>query len=262
MNDKNKETQMPDDSLTTPRIERVKYEIRRREPEIAEIFRLTPHMIRVVLKGDELADFASAGADDHIKVFVPGPGDELEARDYTPRSFDTARRELVIDFVDHGDGPASSWAREARAGDRLKIAGPRGSRVIAGEIANWVFIGDETALPAIGRFVEELPRGSRATVIAAVPGPADEQQLTSAADLDIRWVHRPLADAAEAAPLLAALADLVLAPDTFVWIAAEAAVARALRAHLLGRGHLPVWLKAAGYWVRGQADASDKDILD
>ena len=255
---------MSDDRMTatTPRIERVKYEIRRRELTIAEVSRLTPHMIRVTLRGDELADFASAAADDHIKVFVPGPQGEPETRDYTPRSFDNARRELVIDFVDHGDGPASDWARKARAGDMLKIAGPRGSRVITGDIPNWVFVGDETALPAIGRFVEELPAGSRATAIVAVPGPADEQQLASAADLDIRWLHRPLADAADPAPLLAALRLLPLLPATFVWIAAEANVARALRQQVLGRGHQPAWLRAAGYWVEGQVDASDKDILD
>ena len=255
---------MSDDSMTaaTPRIERVKYEIRRRELTIAEVLRLTPHMIRVTLRGDELADFASAAADDHIKVLVPGAKDEPEMRDYTPRSFDTARRELVIDFVDHGDGPASSWARGAKAGETLKIAGPRGSRVIAGDIANWVFIGDETALPAIGRFVEELPAGVRANALIAVPEPADEQKLESAADLNIRWLHRPLADAAKPAPLLDALRELQLAPETFVWIAAEAAVARALRHELLGRGHPPAWLKAAGYWVEGQVDASDKEILD
>ena len=255
---------MPDDSLTaiTPRIERIKHEIRRRELAIAGVTRLTPHMIRVTLRGEELADFASAAADDHIKVFVPGADGEAETRDYTPRAFDTARRELVIDFVDHGDGPASSWAREARVGGTLRIAGPRGSRVIAGDIRNWVFIGDETALPAIGRFVEELPAGTRATAIVAVPGPADEQQLESAAELDLRWHHRPLAEAADPAPLLNALRNLTLAPETFVWIAAEATVARALRSELLGRGHPPAWLKAAGYWVEGQVDASDQEILD
>lgn len=255
---------MPDDSpaAPSPRIERIGYEIRRRELTIAGVVRLTPHMIRVTLRGEELADFASAGADDHIKVFVPGADGTAETRDYTPRAFDNGRRELVIDFVDHGDGPASGWARKAKPGDMLTIAGPRGSRVIAGDIRDWVFIGDETALPAIGRFLEELPAAARASAIIAVPGPGDEQRLTSAADLDIRWLHRPLADAADPAPLLAGLRALTLAPDSFVWIAAEAKVARALRTELLGQGHRPVWLRAAGYWIEGRTDASDKDITD
>ena len=144
----------------------------------------------------------------------------------------------------------------------MRVAGPRGSRVIAGAIPNWVFIGDETALPAIGRFLEELPPGTSATAIIAVPGPEDQQELQSAARLDLRWLHRPLAQAADPAPLLASLRALPIAPRTFVWIAAEAGVARMLRKELLDRGHPPAWLRAAGYWVEGKADASDKDILD
>ncbi len=68
--------------------------------------------------------------------------------------------------------------------------------------------------------------------------------------------------AADPAPLLAALRGLQLAPETFVWIAAEAHVARLLRSALRERGHPLSWLKAAGYWVEGQTDASDKEIVD
>ncbi|MAQ36525.1 MAG: hypothetical protein CMO21_04750 [Thioclava sp.] len=49
-------------------------------------------------------------------------------------------------------------------------------------------------------------------------------------------------------------------PRTFVWIAAEASVARALRDDLIARGHPKEWLKAAGYWIAGQADGSAKDL--
>ena len=38
--------------------------------------------------------------------------------------------------------------------------------------------------------------------------------------------------------------------------------ARALRAHLLARGQPQAWMKAAGYWVAGKADASVKEIAD
>ena len=60
----------------------------------------------------------------------------------------------------------------------------------------------------------------------------------------------------------AALKDLALPQgDGFIWIAAEASVARALRAHLVdGRGHPLAWTKAAGYWKRGVADADAKTL--
>ncbi|WZB77287.1 siderophore-interacting protein [Achromobacter insuavis] len=42
----------------------------------------------------------------------------------TPRRYDAAREELDIDFVLHGDGPASTWAEQAEAGQRLGIGAP------------------------------------------------------------------------------------------------------------------------------------------
>jgi NADPH-dependent ferric siderophore reductase len=49
------------------------------------------------------------------------------------------------------------------------------------------------------------------------------------------------------------------AGDGHVWIAAEAMTARALRDYMLvEREHPKAWLKAGGYWVRGQAGASSK----
>ena len=54
----------------------------------------------------------------------------------------------------------------------------------------YLFIGDETALPAIGRRLEELPAGSHAVVIAEVEDAAEEQSFTSKAKLRIHWVHR------------------------------------------------------------------------
>ena len=63
------------------------------------------------------------------------------------------------------------------------------------------------------------------------------------------------------APIIAALAQIDLPPATFVWIAAEAGVARAAREYLVEtRGLDKRWIKAAGYWVAGQADSSAKNL--
>ncbi|WP_333838843.1 siderophore-interacting protein [Novosphingobium sp.] len=243
----------------SPTLRRMRHETRRRSLRIAQIERLTPSMIRVVAGGDDLEGFHSGAPDDHVKVFVTTADGQSAMRDYTPRRHDAAAGTLTIDFFDHVGGPASDWARAAKVGDTLEIGGPRGSQVIEGPIAHWLLIGDETALPAIGRRIEELPEGATATVIGAVPEAADEQAFDSAAHVDARWVHRT--DATDPAPLLAAIADLQLEPNTFVWIAAEAGVARALRDHFLqGHGLDKAWIKAAGYWVAGQADSSAKDL--
>ncbi|OCX65966.1 NADPH-dependent ferric siderophore reductase [Thioclava sp. SK-1] len=242
----------------TPTIERHRHELVRRNLTVTSATKITPNMLRLVFSGDELAGFTSLFAGDHFKLFIEDSAGEPVARDYTPRHFDPARNELTVDFALHEAGPATQWALNAAPGTPVKIAGPRGSQVITGPIERWVMIGDETALPAIGRQVEELPADMPITTIVAVPDRSDAQGFTTKADHVAIWV--PRADPTDPAPLINALEGLTLPPKTFVWVAAESAVARALRDHLTGRGHPLPWLKAAGYWVAGEADSNAKDL--
>jgi len=55
-------------------------------------------MLRVTFAGDELADFATASFDDHVKISLPDANGNIIARDYTPRRFDETTRELDIEF--------------------------------------------------------------------------------------------------------------------------------------------------------------------
>ncbi|MCB8874359.1 siderophore-interacting protein [Acidisoma silvae] len=239
----------------------MRHEIKRRDLTVSAITRITPQMIRVTLTGESLADFFSGAPDDHIKVFLPQAEGEPARRDYTPRHYSQSGRSLVLDFVDHDGGPASDWARAAKVGDSLTVAGPRGSAAIGGDIRGWVLVGDETALPAIGRRIEELTPGMPVTSIVAVTDTAEEQPFETAATLDARWVYRPHEAAADATPLLEAVKRLDLPPQTFVWVAAEAGVARAIRTYLLEERGLPkAWLKASGYWLKGEADAAIKNF--
>lgn len=246
-------------AVSAPKIERVRHELKRRTLTVAAIERITPGMLRLQLSGDDLADFVSLAPDDHIKIFVPGAGEEMERRDYTPRRYDTDARTLLIDFAIHEAGPVTKWALDARIGDRLEIGGPRGSAVVSGDIENWLLIGDETALPAIGRRVEEAAANTRITAIVAVADAGEHQILQTSAQLDIRWAHRPLSEATDPAALMEILRSVDLQAGTFVWIAAEASVTRALRSYLVEeRGYPLSWIKASGYWVKGKADTAEK----
>jgi NADPH-dependent ferric siderophore reductase len=231
--------------------------------------RLTPNMQRVIVGGDALAGFESAAPDDHVKLFFPnaegafvlpelieqGPR-YLEgqlpspARDYTPRFFDAQAGELVLDFVLHGDGPAANWAASAQPGDALVVAGPRGSHVIADDFDSYVLIGDETALPAIARRLEELPEHAVAEVFIEIPEEADRQPLDSDAQVTVHWFERNGFDAANSTLLEDALVDFEQPDgDAFYWIAAESRRARMMRKFI--EGHLQVpkeWIRATGYW--------------
>ncbi|GAA0261113.1 siderophore-interacting protein [Rhodanobacter caeni] len=237
--------------------------------DVLRVERLTPHMQRVTFGGDELRGFLSAAPDNHVKLFFPNAAGELVTptlgpngpeyqpglepspmRDYTPRHHDAARNELTIDFVLHGDGPASNWAAQAARGQRIGAGGPRGSFVVAGDFDRYVLVGDEAALPAVSRWLEEMPAGVHADVLMEIPGASDRQPLASAASFTVRWLHRDGVAAGHSVLLEQALRELPATPgDTFYWIAAESRRARAMRLFLdRERGVPREWIRATGYW--------------
>ncbi len=252
-------------------IARVRHEPRRRLLTVQRVEHITPKMVRIALVGD-LTGFVSSAYDDHVKVFFPLPGqnapttfepgsDGVEegaprspGRDYTPRRYDVSRGELLIEFAIHDAGPATDWAATAKPGQQLIVGGPRGSFVVPDDFDWYLFIGDETALPAIGRRLEELRSDTSAIVVGAVVGPEEEQKFQSRANVAATWVHRPLSHAEDPAPLLDAVRALTLpnSGDGYVWAAGESQTAKLLRRHLIDdRGLNNKWLKAAGYWKRG-----------
>jgi NADPH-dependent ferric siderophore reductase len=243
---------------TPPPMERWRHEIRRRRLTVSSIQHVTPNMLRLTLTGDDLADFTSLSPGDHVKVFVPGASGQMEMRDYTPRRFHSATKTLVLDFALHEAGPATLWALNARVGDALEIGGPRGSLVIA-DVKRWLLIGDETALPSIGRRIEEAQADTEMTSLVAVSGPLEHQQFETRSMHQAHWIHRPLSAANDPASILEQLQALDIAPDTFIWIGIEATVARAIRSYLTEARGIPLpWIRASGYWTMGVADAHDK----
>lgn len=239
--------------------------------------RVTPRVQRVVLGGEELEGFHSAAPDDHVKVVFPtaqglhlpvrGPGG-LEfppditpppMRDYTPRRFDADRGELTIDFMLHDAGPATAWAQSARPGDVLGIGGPRGSLVVADAFDWYLLLGDETAMPAIGRRLEELPAHARAIALIEVEDEREHQAFVSRADIAVRYLHRRGAAPGSTTLLDDALAALVW-PDGegFVFIGGEAGTMRRLREQVIEARHHPrAWMKASGYWKPGVSNHHD-----
>lgn len=241
---------------------RIRHEPRRRELVVAAKDYVTPHYLSIRFRSDEFGDFVSAAADDHIKLFIPDAPPEdgkPPMRDYTPRAFDLAKGELVIDFALHDDpGPATAWAMGANVGDTISIGGPRGSVVIPDSYDWYWLIGDETAIPAILRRAAEWPH-SKMSALIAVFDRADEVSAPEFAGMSLEWVHRPQSAAHDASPFLERLRDWEFpAGDGFVWIAAEAGVAKSLRQYLLAKGHPLTQMKAAGYWTFGQADTTER----
>ncbi len=255
---------------------RIQHPVRRRTLQVLRTEALTPHMRRIVLGGPELEGFHSGAPDDHIKLFFANAEGQVVTpamtpdgprlpegalpspmRDYTPRHHDAAAGELTIDFVLHGEGPASGWAGAARPGDTLVMGGPRGSFVVAGDYDRYVLLGDETALPAIGRWLEEMPASRQAEVFIEIAGPDERQDLRSVAHARVHWLERGATPAADSTRLEEALRTLAPAEgDTFYWIAAESRRARTMRKFVEDTlGVDKDSIRATGYWKAGPEEA-------
>ena len=250
-------------------IHRVSHEIERRRLEVLRVVDITPRMRRITLGGPELAGFISLGSDDHIKLLFPqnaaeqaaldspdfnlrGDGPQPAMRDYTPRRYDLDIGELDIDFVLHGDGPASTWAEQAKVGQHLHIGGPRGSMIVPDIFDSYLLIGDETAIPAIARRLDELPAGRKVLAVIEIANAAEQQPLHSAAEVEVIWVVRGQDD------LLETVQNLTL-PDgsLYSFVATESKLSRQVRRVLLDTHNVnEAFLKAVGYW---RAEGSEEE---
>ncbi len=251
-----------------------------RELTVVAVEDVTPRMRRLGLSGPALAAhvvdgvevpaFASPGFDDHVKVFVPLEGadrpvlprqrtDGLDwttegtrpiGKDYTPRRVTPERVDL--DFVRHGHGLASTWAERATIGDAAWIAGPTIGQGPPHDVDWFAVAGDETALPAIGRLLEELPSGVRAEVVIEVADAGEEQRLESGADVRVRWLHRDGAEPGTTTQLVDAVRALPWHDGrVYAWMAGESTAARAVRTYWRSeRAVARDCLDVTGYWRR------------
>lgn len=259
-------------AVDTQTIHRVTHEIKRRRLQVLRVVDLTPRMRRITLGGPDLAGFISLGTDDHVKLLFPQNAAEQAAletlvlgagkdngpmpamRDYTPRRYDLDALELDIDFVLHGDGPASTWAARAEPGQYLHIGGPRGSMIVPDVFDSYLLIGDETAIPAIARRLEGLAATRRALVIIEVQNGAEQQKLESDAQVNVIWVLR---DGGKDNLLQAVKQLEVPSGNLYAWVATESKVSRQIRRVLLDEHGLnDQFVKAAGYW---RLDDSDEE---
>ncbi|MFT3970468.1 MAG: siderophore-interacting protein [Micropruina sp.] len=263
---------------------------------VARVVDVTPGLRRITLTGDQLGAFTTAdgiavpalrneGFDDHVKIIVPELGEseirpprQVEghldwsgvsaAKDYTPRRWDPEARELDLEFVRHGTGPAATWVERVRPGDPAHIAGPKAS-VLLPEGVDWLLIGgDETALPAIGRLVDDLPADAKAQVFVEVADAAHQVPLPGLASrpgVRLTWLHRNGAEPGTSDVLARAIEAADWWPgQPYCWVAGEALTLKPIRAHLkYDRAVPPDCLEVVGYWRRREVlvDASGVETI-
>ena len=245
---------------------------------VVEVLRsraVTPRMVRVTLGGPEMAEMPTGP---NLKVLIPPPGLariewpaatkplvwpdkslQPSVRTYTVRRQDLATGEIDVDFVLHGDGPAATWAGNARPGDVVGISVP-GGRDIAK--AAWVCIaGDHTAVPAITRMLETMPRDAVGHAFIEVPGPEEEQPVDAPPGIRVTWLHAP----PERSMLTAAVREVAWPDhdDVAIWVGAESDTARAIRAYVRDERKIERRrFLVIGYWKRGMSETAYGEKFD
>jgi NADPH-dependent ferric siderophore reductase len=246
---------------------------RTRHATVTSVKPLTPHMVRVVVGGDDLDGLAVGEFTDHyVKVQLPPPGADYAApfdaeaikerlpraqwprvRSYTVRDWDPHRRLLTLDFVVHGDrGVAGPWAAAARPGDVLQLTGPGGAYA-PDPGAGWhLMVGDLAVLPAIGASLERIPEGVPVHVVVELDDDADRQELSSPGELSVTWLR---SDGTDAVLLEAVRALAFPAGPVHAFVHGEASAVRAVRRHLVVERGVPLEaMSVSGYWKRTRTD--------
>ena len=241
--------------------------------------KITPRLLSVVVTGDDLDGFADAAPTSHLKVFLPAAGQDAPnlpefaaagatqaddgpapaVRTYTPRSYDPVTKALEIQFLLHGEGPASEWALRAKPGDKLAVAGPGGRFSLEPAADYWWLAADESAIPAVGTLLDALPETATVDVHIEVDGPADEIEIPGPAKTTITWHHRRSSDAFGVE--LAEAAKAATIPDgTRIWVACEAGAMRGIRRYFTRERGIPLaQLVTRGYWRTGEQNHPDHD---
>ncbi|MEO7194757.1 MAG: siderophore-interacting protein [Pseudonocardiaceae bacterium] len=234
---------------------------------VASTWRLTPRMMRVRLVDESLVGLAAVPGQT-LKIYVPDlASGHLVSRDYTVRDHvgrdhvgrdhtvldgDGAKASLDIDFVLHGEGPATTWARRARPGDTLEFVGPSG-RYRPDPRVDWhLFAGDETALPAIQAYVAMLPADASVLLYLEVADAAERQPIPGAARPTVCWLHRCDQEPGVSPVLEDALCAVRLPPGQGrIWVAGHTPTVRRIRTHLLNERDIDRRaLYVRGFWDR------------
>lgn len=145
---------------------------------------VTPRFQRLVCSGDWLRS-GGCSPGDKLQVMLPGVG----SRTYTPFGFDAAAGRLELLVYLHAKEPGAEWGRQVRAGDRVRVFGPRGSLPLSKAAPPVVLFGDETSFAVASALVQHCA-GTQGAV-ALIFEVSDRDEAAAALD-DLGLTQREL----------------------------------------------------------------------
>lgn len=250
--------------------------------EVDRSERVSPHMVRVTLRGDDLARLPQRGFDQWFRLFLPRSDGETDFaavpegfgiggylkyvtaksgtrppfRNYTVRAHRPEVGELDIDFVAHGDtGVAGPWAQRAQPGERVALIDQGRGFDPIDDADSVLLVGDESALPAIAGILRDLPREAEGLAIIEIPDVADQQEVAAPEGVEVRWLPRASTQNGPGALALEAVRTWRPAqPGTVqAYLAGEHQLVAESRRHLVSCGVPKERIAFTSYWKVGRA---------
>ena len=237
--------------------------------------RLSAHTVRIVAGGAGFAAFrTNEFTDKYVKIICVDPALGLTppydlaalreslppeqrpvTRTYTVRRVEADLEQITLDFVVHGDhGLAAPWAARAEPGDVLTLSGAGGAYRPNPTLDWHLFVGDESALPAINSALEALPSNARGIAYLESSDDSDHLDAPAPSGVDVRWLHRT--DPGSRPTLLAEAitAGEWLPGRVGVFAHGERESMKAVRAALKTRLTPDDELSLSGYWAYGRTE--------
>ncbi|NMM39685.1 siderophore-interacting protein [Pseudoalteromonas arctica] len=235
---------------------------------------IAPHLKRLVVGSDEFHDFPADQQGAYVKVLLPHTGqDEVEIdlkaaepapkRSYTIRAIDTINHTITLDFVvNQHRGIATDWAKQAKAGDKLAIAGPGPKKLDDFSQLQYLMIADLTSVNAINGYLQQLPATADVDVIIHV---ADSQDIIRLDTIEAHTQHRIkwLVTTEPQTELVEQIADYLnhYIDTPLIFMGLEGSLVRTIQN--LAKEHFAVpsaKIVCSAYWKRG-IDADGKQAL-
>ncbi|WP_282114104.1 siderophore-interacting protein [Pseudoalteromonas arctica] len=225
-----------------------------RKANVLSTQQITPHLQRIIVGSDDFKDLTSQYIGNYVKVLFPKNGEvdfNLKTacvRSYTIRHVDAQTGALTLDFViNMHQGPATDWAKIAKVGDELGIAGPGPKKLDNYEHSHYVLLGDLTSVNAIKGYAQQLPLTSKIDAFVHVPTEQDIINLETSRN--VNWLVTDNADEV----LLSALQNLhITAEPPIVFMALEAGLVRRAKTLLTEQFNIPRSnIVSSGYWKKG-----------
>jgi len=225
-----------------------------RKATVLSTKQITPHLQRIIVGSYEFNDLSEQYIGNYVKVLIPQNGrvdfniKTTCMRSYTIRHVDEHTGALTLDFViNMHQGPATNWAKEAKVGDEVGIAGPGPKKLDNYDHSYYLLLGDLTSVNAIKGYVQQLPINAKIDAIIHAPTKDDVISLDSSRDITWLITNNPDTD------MINALKSLPLSEQQpIVFMALEAGLVRKAKTILTDELDISrSQIVASGYWKKG-----------